>query len=190
MPVLELEGGFIVIVRNSGCISQATAMSRKATPCLYQVFGLCLLDSERQHRTRQGSSAAGREIGLLFSLGTPMHAENALHVCQVTCPALEAESYGSMCKALGPEATSAHRSELQSESHVGMEDCRRASSEQERLQEKRPAKFKENRQRRGGSVVQRTRKSSWENSDRDPAPPLKKNRSTPGKHISENISSH
>lgn len=45
-------------------------MSRKATPCLYQVFGLCLLDSERQHRTRQGSSAAGREIGLLFSLGT------------------------------------------------------------------------------------------------------------------------
>lgn len=70
-----------------------------------------------------------------------MRAEKTLHVCQVTCPALEAESLGSMCKALGPETTSAHRSELQSEGHVGTEDCRRVSSEQERLQEKRPARF-------------------------------------------------
>lgn len=95
MPVLELERGFIVIVRSAGCILQATAMSREATPFLYQVFGLCLLDSERQHRTRQGSSAVGGEIGFLFSLGT---------LCMLrthsTCAKLHAQPWKQSLKAV------------------------------------------------------------------------------------------
>lgn len=82
-------------MKSAGCISQATAVSRAATPGLYQVFGLCLLDSDRQHRTRQGSSAVERDTGFLSSLGT---------LCMLrthsTCAKLHAQSWKRSLKAV------------------------------------------------------------------------------------------